>query len=93
MITDDKITKIFCDTDEFSKKFDEEIENMPLLTSDGKGTMGWCHGFKLHFGAGGNVRGYPPCSLTKYPSATEHEERQVANSMYLCSQSFNLGIE
>ena len=23
-------------TDEFGKKFDEEIENMPLLTSDGK---------------------------------------------------------
>ena len=26
MITDDKITEIFCATDEFSKKFDEEIE-------------------------------------------------------------------
>lgn len=36
MITDDKITEIFCATDEFSKKFDEEIENMPLLTSYGK---------------------------------------------------------
>ena len=36
MITEDKITKNFCDTDEFSKKFDEEIENMPLLTSRGK---------------------------------------------------------
>ena len=36
MITDYKITEIFCATDEFSKKFDEEIENMPLLTSDGK---------------------------------------------------------
>ena len=36
MITGDKITEIFCATDEFSKKFDEEIENMPLLTSDGK---------------------------------------------------------
>ena len=36
MITDDKITEIFRATDEFSKKFDEEIENMPLLTSDGK---------------------------------------------------------
>ena len=35
----------------------------------------------------------PPCSLTKYLSATEHEERQVADSMYLCSHSFNLGIE
>ena len=31
MITDYKITEIFCATDEFSKKFDEEIENMPLL--------------------------------------------------------------
>ena len=36
MITDYKITEIFCATDEFSKKFDEEIENMPLLGSDGK---------------------------------------------------------
>ena len=36
MITNDKITEIFCATDEFSKKFDEEIENMPLLTSVGK---------------------------------------------------------
>ena len=36
MITDDKITEIFCATDEFSKKFDEDIENMPLLSSDGK---------------------------------------------------------
>jgi hypothetical protein len=33
MITDYKITEIFCATDEFSKKFDEEIENMPLLGS------------------------------------------------------------
>lgn len=30
MITEDKITEIFCITDEFSKKFDEEIANMPL---------------------------------------------------------------
>ena len=36
MITDYKITEIFCATDEFSKKFDEEIENMPLLGSGGK---------------------------------------------------------
>ena len=36
MITNDKIIEIFCATDEFSKKYEEEIENMPLLTSDGK---------------------------------------------------------
>ena len=36
MITDYKITEIFCATDEFSKKFDEEIENMPLLGSGEK---------------------------------------------------------
>ena len=36
MITSDKIIEIFCATDEFSKKYEEEIENMPLLTSDGK---------------------------------------------------------
>ena len=34
-----------------------------------------------------------PRHLTKYLSATEYEERQVANSMYLCSESFHLGIE
>jgi len=36
MITNYKITEISCATDEFSKKFDEEIENMPLLGSEGK---------------------------------------------------------
>ena len=30
MITNDKIIKIFCATDEFSKKYEEEIENMTL---------------------------------------------------------------
>ena len=42
------------------------------------------------FGAGGNVRGYPPCSLTKYPSATKHEERQVIDPMNLSSQALHL---
>ena len=41
MITDNKITKIFCATDEFSKKFDAEIENMPLLNSGGKALLGY----------------------------------------------------
>ena len=36
MITNDKVIEIFCATDEFSKKFDDEIEKMPLLSSDGK---------------------------------------------------------
>ena len=36
MITNDKIIEIFCATDEFSKKYEEEIENMPLLSSWGK---------------------------------------------------------
>ena len=36
MVTNDKIIKIFCATDEFSKKYEEEIENMPLLSSEGK---------------------------------------------------------
>ena len=36
MITEDKVTEIFCITDEFSKKFDEEIANKPLLSSNGK---------------------------------------------------------
>lgn len=36
MINNDKIIEILCDTDEFSKKYEEEIENMPLLSSEGK---------------------------------------------------------
>ena len=36
MITNDKIIEIFCATDEFSKKYEEEIENLPLLGSEGK---------------------------------------------------------
>lgn len=36
MVTNDKIIKIFCATDKFSKKYEEEIENMPLLSSEGK---------------------------------------------------------
>lgn len=36
MVTNDKIIKIFCATDEFGKKYEEEIENMPLLSSEGK---------------------------------------------------------
>ena len=34
MITNDKIIEIFCATDEFSKKIEEEFENMPLLSSE-----------------------------------------------------------
>ena len=40
MITNDKIIEIFCATDEFSKKYEEEIENMPLLSSEGKDRRG-----------------------------------------------------
>ena len=36
MITNDKIIEIFCATDEFSKKYEEEIENMPLLSSEAR---------------------------------------------------------
>lgn len=34
MIADDKTTEFFCATDEFGKKFDEDIENMPFLSSE-----------------------------------------------------------
>ena len=43
-----------------------------------------------NFGAGGILRGYPPALLTKYLSTTEHEERQVADSMHLCPQPLYL---
>lgn len=36
MITDDKNTEIICVVDEFSKKYDEQMENKPLLVLDGK---------------------------------------------------------
>ncbi len=42
MITKDKVIEIFCIIDEF----DKNLNAVP--TKDGKGTMGWCHGFKLH---------------------------------------------
>ena len=35
MITDDKITEIFCTVDEFSKYFDSELEKN-LLSASGK---------------------------------------------------------
>ena len=78
MITDYKITEIFCAVDEFCKEFDKQIDKKSLLSSrctgisfvdstmvpvchnlrryankvfkglatDGKGTMGWCHGHR-----------------------------------------------
>jgi hypothetical protein len=36
MLTQDKITEIFCITDEFCKKFDEEVKNLNKLPGDGK---------------------------------------------------------
>ncbi|MBR3530709.1 MAG: IS982 family transposase, partial [Bacteroidaceae bacterium] len=36
MITNDKVIEIYCATDVFSKNYDDEIENMPLLSSYGK---------------------------------------------------------
>ena len=36
MISNDKVIEIFCATDDFSKKSNEEFENMPLLRSNGK---------------------------------------------------------
>ncbi len=36
MITADKITEIFCATDDFSKQFDKEVARKPLLSSTGK---------------------------------------------------------
>ena len=35
MLTKDKITEIFCITDEFCKKFDEEVKNLKKLPEDG----------------------------------------------------------
>ena len=36
MITDDKITEIFCVVDEFCKEFDKEIDRKSLLSPNGK---------------------------------------------------------
>ena len=45
--------------------------------------------FMKDMGAGGILRGLPP-PLTKYLSTTEHEERQIADSMHLCPQPLYL---
>ena len=36
MITDYKITEIFCAVDEFCKEFDKEVDKKSLMSSDGK---------------------------------------------------------
>ena len=36
MITEDKITEIFCAVDEFCKEFDKEVDKKSLMSSDGK---------------------------------------------------------
>ena len=36
MITDNKITEIFCAVDEFYKEFDKQIDKKSLMSSDGK---------------------------------------------------------
>ncbi len=36
MITIDKVIEIFCALDEFSVKFDEEVEKQPMLSLSGK---------------------------------------------------------
>ena len=45
----------------------------------------------LHkLGRRGNSPWIAPAPLTKYLSTTEHEERQVTDSMHLCSQPLYL---
>ena len=36
MITDYKVTEIFCAVDEFCKEFDKQIDKKSLMSSDGK---------------------------------------------------------
>lgn len=36
MITNDKITEIFCAVDEFCKEFDKHMDKKSLMSSDGK---------------------------------------------------------
>ena len=53
MLTLDKITEIFCITDEFCKSFAIEAAKQPKLLAKGlakrgKSTLGWFYGFKLH---------------------------------------------
>ena len=36
MITEDKITEIFCAVDEFCKEFDKEVDKKSLMSSEGK---------------------------------------------------------
>ena len=36
MITNDKVIEIYCATDEFSKNYDDEIENSPFSVQTGR---------------------------------------------------------
>ena len=60
MITEDKVTEIFCIADDFCKVFDAQMEKYTIksnlkrnntfkgIAQRGKCSMGWLFGFKLH---------------------------------------------
>lgn len=48
MITDDKITEIFCATNDFCEKNEEEIGNKPLLSSMVNVTNYYCSNLILN---------------------------------------------
>ena len=49
-----------------------------------------CRRFVYEYRRRGNSPWIAPAPLTKYLSTTEHEERQVTDSMHLCSQPLYL---
>ena len=48
MITEDKITEIFCIVDDFCKFYDALMAKYTFKAQRGKCSMGWFFGFKLH---------------------------------------------
>ena len=48
MITEDKITEIFCIVDDFCKFYDALMAKYTFTAQRGKCSMGWFFGFKLH---------------------------------------------
>ena len=50
MITEDKITEIFCAVDEFCKEFDKEMDKKSLMSSEGTVCQQLHHEHGRHIG-------------------------------------------
>ena len=74
---------------------EQPITNYSILEVNCRGhrmhsTVKIAYAGKDYYGRTGNFPWIAPAPLTKYLSTTEHEERQVTDSMHLCSQPLYL---